>query len=252
MLKHVDLCSGIGGFALGFEKAGLSSPVLFCDVDPYCRAVLAKHWPDVPQETDVKELATDAERLVPRCDILTAGYPCQPFSTAGKRRGKEDDRHIWPYIRTILSERRPAVCVFENVRGHVKLGLDSVLEDLEDLQYAARTFIIPASFVGAPHRRDRVWIVGYSDSPLIERGGLPSGVHEKQHIAHSPSGLFGKREEDYWKTEPAVGRVADGVSPRLDKHRLKALGNAVVPEIPYRLGLSIKEALNANQNQGGV
>ena len=129
--RHVDLCSGIGGFALGFEWAELSSPILFCDIEPWSRKILAKHWPDVPIAEDVKELAGDPDRNVPDCDILTAGYPCQPFSLAGERRGTEDDRHIWPYILSIIQAKRPAWCVFENVYGHVSMGLDEVLSDLE-------------------------------------------------------------------------------------------------------------------------
>jgi DNA (cytosine-5)-methyltransferase 1 len=157
--RHVDLCSGIGGFALGFEWAELSSPVLFCDIEPWSRKVLAKHWPDVPIAEDVKELANDPDGLVPDCDILTAGYPCQPFSLAGERRGTEDDRHIWPYIFTIIQRKRPTWCVFENVYGHVSMGLDEVLSDLEGQGYAARPFIVPACAADAPHRRDRVWII---------------------------------------------------------------------------------------------
>ena len=95
--------------------------------------MLRKHWSDVPIAEDVKELANDPERLVPDCDILTAGYPCQPFSVAGKQRGAEDDRHIWPEIRTIVEAKRPTWCVFENVYGHIKLGLDEVLSDLKPL-----------------------------------------------------------------------------------------------------------------------
>lgn len=163
-MKHVDLCSGIGGFALGFEWAGLSTPVLFCDIEPWSRRVLAKHWPDVPIAEDVKELASDPERFVPDCDILTAGYPCQPFSLAGKQRGTQDDRHIWPYLRTIVAQKRPAWCVFENVYGHVALGLDEVLADLEAEDYATRTFVVPACSVDAPHRRDRIWIVAHANS----------------------------------------------------------------------------------------
>ena len=102
MLRHVDLCSGIGGFALGFEWAKLSTPVQFCDIEPWSRKILAQHWPNVPIATDVKELANDPEGLVRECDIITAGYPCQPFSVAGQRRGSEDDRHIWPYIFSII------------------------------------------------------------------------------------------------------------------------------------------------------
>ena len=159
-MSHVDLCSGIGGFALGFEGAGLSKPVLFCDIEPWSRKVLAKHWPDVPIAHDVKELANDPARLVPDCDILTAGYPCQPFSVAGKQRGTEDDRHIWPFISQIIAHKRPAWCVLENVYGHVALGLDEVLADLEAQDYATRAFIVPACAVNAPHRRDRLWIIG--------------------------------------------------------------------------------------------
>jgi len=161
--SHIDLCSGIGGFALGFEWAGLSQPVLFCDTDPWCRKILKQHWPNVPVAEDVKELADDPEGLIPNTDrretILTAGYPCQPFSQAGKRLGSQDDRHIWPYIRKIVAQKRPAFCIFENVYGHISMGLDQVLFDLEADNYASRTFVVPACGVDAPHRRDRLWII---------------------------------------------------------------------------------------------
>jgi len=164
MMAHVDLCSGIGGFALGFEWAGLSKPVLFCDIEPWSRKVLAKHWPDVPITDDVKVIANDPDRFIPRTDprktILTAGYPCQPFSVAGKQRGTEDDRHLWPFISQIIAHKRPAWCVLENVYGHVALGLDEVLADLEAQDYATRAFIVPACSVNAPHRRDRIWVIG--------------------------------------------------------------------------------------------
>ena len=163
MLRHVDLCSGIGGFSLGFEWAQLSTPILFCDTEPWCRKILAKNFPNVPIATDVKELANDPERLVPDCDILTAGYPCQPFSVAGKQKGTEDDRHIWPYIFRIVTQKRPTWCVFENVYGHIAMGLDQVLADLESEGYATRTFVVPACGVNAPHKRDRLWIVGYAE-----------------------------------------------------------------------------------------
>ena len=158
-MAHVDLCSGLGGFALGFQWAELSSPALFCDIEPWSRKILRKHWPDVPIADDVKELANDPDGLVPDCDILTAGYPCQPFSLAGQRRGTEDDRHIWPYIFSIIQGKRPTWCVFENVYGHVTLGLDEVLSDLERESYAARPFVVPACAADAPHRRDRLWII---------------------------------------------------------------------------------------------
>ena len=183
MMRHVDLCSGIGGFSLGFEWAGLSRPVMFCDVEPWCRKVLAKHWPDVPIAEDVKELANDPEGTIPECDIITAGYPCQPFSLAGERKGTEDDRHIWPYIREIVARKRPAWCVFENVYGHVSMGLDTVLADLEADGYTTRPFIVPACSVDAPHRRDRVWIVGYSED--IGRDGRAAQAG-REGQAHQP------------------------------------------------------------------
>mgnify|MGYP003652207421 CR=1 FL=1 len=190
-MRHVDLCSGIGGFSLGFEWAGLSKPVLFCDVEPWCRDVLSKHWPDVPVASDVKELANDPDRNVPDCDILTAGYPCQPFSVAGKQKGTEDDRHIWPYILRIVAQKRPTWCVFENVHGHVALGLDQVLFDLESEGYTSRTFVVPACGVDAPHRRDRLWIVAHSNSDsqsdVTEHGKQRQGQLGKSDVADADS-----------------------------------------------------------------
>jgi len=174
MLRHVDLCSGIGGFALGFQWAELSRPVLFCDIEPWSRKVLRKHWPDVPIAEDVKELANDPDGLIPDCDILTAGYPCQPFSIAGDRRGAEDDRHIWPEIFTIIKEKRPTFCVFENVYGHISMGLDEVLSDLEGAEYSTRAFVVPAVACDAPHRRDRVWIIARN----VENARYRTGRHK--------------------------------------------------------------------------
>jgi DNA (cytosine-5)-methyltransferase 1 len=196
-MSHVDLCSGIGGFALGFEWAGLSKPVLFCDIEPWSRKVLAKHWPDVPIADDVKELANDPARLVPDCGILTAGYPCQPFSVAGKQRGTEDDRHLWPFISQIIAHKRPAFCVLENVYGHVALGLDEVLADLEAQDYATRAFIVPACAVNAPHRRDRLWIIGRNVGNAAHNGRNSGAAQAKrERAAHqsdqSQSGIRGK------------------------------------------------------------
>jgi DNA (cytosine-5)-methyltransferase 1 len=185
MLRHVDLCSGIGGFSLGFEWAGLSKPVLFCDIEPWSRKILNKHWPDVPIAEDVKELANDPARLVPECDILSCGYPCQPFSVAGSQKGEADPRHIWPYIFKIIAQRRPTWVVCENVYGHIRLGLDKVLTDLETEGYTTRTFIVPACSINAPHKRDRLWILGYTkhngSSPTeVKAVSDKTGEHDSQ------------------------------------------------------------------------
>ena len=160
MLKHLDLCSGIGGFAVGFSMAKLSEPIAFCDTDKFCQKVLAKNFPGIPIYDDVKEIADDPTRFISeRPDILTGGYPCQAFSTSGKRLGTEDPRYIFPYLHKIIEQVRPTYCVFENVYGHISLGLDEVLFAMESLNYHTRTFVFPSSAIGARHKRDRLWII---------------------------------------------------------------------------------------------
>ena len=278
-MRHVDLCSGIGGFALGFEWAELSKPILFCDIEPWSRKILAKHWPDVPIAEDVKELANDPDRNVPDCSIITAGYPCQPFSVAGARRGTEDDRHIWPEIFTIIKAKRPTFCVFENVYGHVSMGLDEVLSDLEREGYAARPFIVPACATDAPHRRDRVWIiarnvgdtrrtsikarrdtktrkeaiwgaatsehkrssqdVAHTDSAQQQGRWVSSRIHKEHAKPNGRSDTSRQQASQFWLPEPAVGRVANGIPRRVD--RLRGLGNAIVPQIAMQIGKTIKQ-----------
>jgi len=160
MLKHLDLCSGIGGFAVGFSMAKLSKPMAFCDTEKFCQKVLAKNFPGIPIFDDVKEIADDPTRFISeRPDILTSGYPCQPFSTSGKRLGTEDPRHIFPYLHKLIEQIRPTYCVFENVYGHISLGLDEVLFAMESINYHTRTFVLPSSAIGARHKRERLWII---------------------------------------------------------------------------------------------
>lgn len=159
MRTHVDLCSGIGGFALGFLAAELSEPVLFCDFDEKVRKLLRVRFPGIPIANDVKDIASDPKRFIhERPFILSSGYPCQPFSASGKRGGEEDPRHIFPHIAEIVAQTRPTYCVFENVYGHISLGLDKVLSQMGSLDYATATFIVPAAGF-RPHKRDRLWII---------------------------------------------------------------------------------------------
>ena len=164
-LRHLDLFSGIGGFSLGLEATGGFETVAFCDIEEYPRKVLQKHWPYVKQYKDIKELNYDrlkSEGLVP-IDIITGGYPCQPFSVAGRKKGEQDPRHLWPEYFRLVQELRPTWVIGENVGGHIKLGLDTVLKDLESEGYTSRTFNISAASVGANHKRERVWIVAHSE-----------------------------------------------------------------------------------------
>ena len=237
-LRVLDLFSGIGGFSLGLERTGGFETAAFCEFSDFPRQVLAKHWPDVPCFPDVRTLkGTDIEGPV---DVICGGYPCQPFSTAGQRRGQEDDRHLWPEFSRLVDELRPAWVIGENVAGHISLGLDDVLSDLEGQGYAARAFVIPACAVSAPHRRDRIWIVAHADNAGLQgraetgnaKGQRPGGNKQPQRCFDLPRAT--------WLPEPALGRVANGVPARVD--RLKALGNAVVPQIPEMIGYAILEA----------
>ena len=293
-LRVLDLFSGIGGFSLGLERTGGFETVAFCEYEPFPRAVLSKHWPDVPCFPDVRQLkGSDIDGPI---DVICGGYPCQPFSTAGQRRGKEDDRHLWPEFSRLVAELRPSWVIGENVAGHVSMGLDDVLSDLEGQGYACRTFVIPACAVGASHRRDRVWTVAsrndpdtYSKRPhraeqhingsgkpddrkecfvgslcqVLAGQGDPRERHPRdladaERLGQSGSGqpviasdcatesegkadhAFAVSKPGKWCVEPNVGRVAHGVSRRVD--RLKALGNAVVPQIPEMIGHAILEA----------
>jgi DNA (cytosine-5)-methyltransferase 1 len=157
-MRLLDLFSGIGGFSYAAEKLiGGYETVAFCEMDEFCQKVLKKHWPQVPIFDDVRTI--DATRLG-RIDIVTGGYPCQPFSQAGRRQGEEDERHLWPEMLRIIKSCQPRYVLAENVAGHVTMGLDQVLTDLEDQGYTTRAIIVPACAKNAPHRRDRVWIIG--------------------------------------------------------------------------------------------
>jgi DNA (cytosine-5)-methyltransferase 1 len=158
-MKVLDLFSGIGGFSLGLERAGMET-IAFCEIEPFCREVLKKHWPSVPIYKDIRELKGGKIEA----DVICGGYPCQPFSVAGNRRGEEDDRHLWPEMLRIIKEVRPSWVICENVYGHVSMGLDEVLSDLATEGYATKVFTIPACGLDAPHRRNRVWIVANSTS----------------------------------------------------------------------------------------
>ena len=161
MLNVLDLFSGIGGFSLGLERAGMTT-VAFCEIEDYPRQVLAKHWPGVPIHSDIRKL--DGTQYRGTVDVICGGFPCQPFSHAGKRGGKDDDRDLWPEMLRVIREVQSPWVIGENVAGFINMELDRTLSDLEDEGYACQTFDIPACGVGAPHIRHRVWIVAHAES----------------------------------------------------------------------------------------
>jgi DNA (cytosine-5)-methyltransferase 1 len=272
-MRVLDLFSGIGGFSLGLERAGPFQTVAFCEQDDFCQAVLRKHWPDVPIYDDVRTIDTDR---LGRIDLICGGFPCQPWSVAGQQRGAEDDRDLWPVMASLIEKLRPRWVIGENVRGFVNepLGLKRSLSDLEGFGYQAVPLVIPACAVDAPHRRDRVWIVAHAtqlqrngcgehseprerqvsksgkrgsaddvadaDSTLAQGGRLPSGIHAQHADADSGGNAVGGETSFQWLPEPRVGRVANGISRRVD--RLRALGNAVVPQVVEQIGRAILQA----------
>lgn len=251
-MKMLDLFSGIGGMSLAAKWAGIET-IAFCEIEPFCQRVLKKHWPDVPIYEDVRKLnrrALEEKGVIEgdgTIDIISGGYPCQPFSVAGKRRGSEDDRHLWPEMFRLVRELRPSWIVGENVAGHVSLGLDEVLSDLENIGYTARAFVIPACAVGAPHRRDRVFIVAHvSDTNCIGYERIKRLSKNLEEIEKRRTGSFGTASKLFddidWKkraTESGFLGTNDGVPNRLD--RIRALGNAVVPQQIYPIFRAIVE-----------
>lgn len=275
-MKHLDLFSGIGGFALAANWAGWET-IGFCDNEPFARRVIRKHWADTPIYEDIRDIK---EKI--GCDIITGGFPCQPFSVAGKQKGQEDDRYLWPEMLRVIAQEKPAWVVGENVANLVGMGLDTVRFDLEAQGYAVQPFIIPACAVGAPHRRDRVWIVAHSSRLLpgreIERaqrertgergesksladfhhqrpqgyGGLcecsdqravgPSSRPFKEarlpqsRLGGAPDGVPGWLDGSWESGTPRIcGKIPNRVA------RLKGLGNAIVPQVAYKIFKAINQ-----------
>lgn len=179
-----SLCSGIGGLELGLERAGLGHTAWQCEYDPHASEVLARHW-DVPNHGDVK--LTDWSTVEP-VDVICAGYPCQPFSTAGRRQGTDDERHLWPAVRDAVGVLGPRLVVLENVRGHLSLGFPEVLGDLADLGFDAGWCLLRASDVGAPHQRARLFVAAWNtDSPSPDTRAEGRGPRDRPGESGSPA-----------------------------------------------------------------
>ena len=302
-MNYLSLFSGIGGLDLGLDRAGWTC-VGQVELDPFCRRVLTKHWPEVPRHDDIRA-CVEWWRSEPRpaVDAVVGGFPCQPVSTAGKRQAQEDKRWLWPDMVVVIRDLRPRWVVLENVPGLLGRGMGDVLGDLASCGYDAQWDCLPAAAIGAPHRRDRVFVVAYpnreperpqpepepggrsqavfgndgpqghvADAESERRGtGRPGGPahdgpprsakptprldwsgtdaaregRDARRVAASSEATAGTEVEDWaipaggtwWATEPTICRVAYGVPSRVD--RLRALGNAVVPQVAEHIGRMI-------------
>ena len=317
-MNHLDLFSGIGGFAYAAQQVWGEEHniVAFVEQDKYCQKVLNKHWPEVPIFNDIKEyrygdvantesaddktskntegwsqmqsgrgscrsgtvkidiLTGDRTYDRPAIGLLTGGFPCQPFSFAGKRKGKSDDRYLWPEMFRVIQEAKPTWIIGENVPGIINMGLETTVLDLEAEGYEVELLVLPACGVGAWHQRYRVWIVAHTYSAQCDRRGISSRSKNRnasedvdnseckrqsrqgkyEQSLSSAKGEKGKADNvepvsigRIWPAEPAVGRVANGIPNRVD--RLKGLGNAIVPQCVVPIMWAIKELVN---KKGGI
>lgn len=274
-VKHLDLFSGIGGFAYAVDQVWDDVEHIFCDIEPFCREILNKHWEGAKTYHDIREITDE------RADIVTGGFPCQPFSQAGKRRGTADNRYLWPEMFRVIQIAKPQWVVAENVPGIINIQdgvvFEQVCTDLEAEGYEVQAFVIPALAVNAPHRRDRLWIVANSQHPrwnqaeATRQNSRPQSesstrqelpVYESTGADSLRSSQSGRDKTTTHSRRPQQGHtqeskrsssditrrswandwvevaaefcgVDDGLPNRVD--RIKALGNAIVPQIAVEI-----------------
>jgi len=276
-LRTLDLFSGIGGFSLGLESTGFFETIGFVEKDKFCQKVLKKHWSNINIEEDIRNVKGEKYQA----DVVTGGFPCQPFSVAGKRKSTADDRYLWDEMLRVIRETKPRWVIGENVEGIVNINegmvLRQVLNDLENEGFKSQCIIIPASGIGAWHQRKRIWILAYSNSNGSYRSqgnatkqssneqkdrlsfgddkDVPNtntrlSIREKEEIQtgrNAFDSIYKSGERQWWETESKLRGIPDGLSTKLHEdrsNRIRALGNSIVPQIARQIGLSIMEVEN--------
>lgn len=276
IITHGSLFSGIGGPDFAAKKLGWRN-VFQVEKDEWCRKVLEKNFPNTKRYTDIKEFKAD--KYNGTIDVISGGFPCQPFSNAGKRRGKDDDRYLWPEMFRIIKEIKPTYAVCENVTGIINLELDKVLSDLEIEGYTTETFIIPACAKNAWHRRDRVWIIAYDESRINSKYIIEKDQRQIQEFGESisngnvfsyendfkESSVFSNtiglrlqqgsnkqkytQEKHFGKTDPIFNGKNWEAEPGVDRvvhgvpnwvDRIRGLGNAIVPQVAFEIFKNIE------------
>ncbi len=220
-MNFISLFSGVGGIDLGLERAGMTC-IAQVEIDPFCRAVLARHWPHVLRFEDVRTFGR--ESIHGPVDCIAGGFPCQPVSGNGQKKAQNDERWLWPEMCRVVCAFSPPLILLENVTGLLERGFSDVLGDLARIGYDAEWDSIPAATFGAPHLRERVFLVAYPASPRLERKEPTGRIWGRGLLAQC----------DRWAAEPGVPRMGYGIPSKMD--RIKALGNSVVPQVAEYIG----------------
>lgn len=232
-MRHASLFSGIGGFDLAAQWMGWDN-VFQVEIDEFCQKVLAKNFPNAKRYGDIKQF--DGTEWAGQIDVLSGGFPCQPFSVAGDRKGVEDDRYLWPQMLRVIKQVKPTFVVAENVSGAWYM-VDEICSSLEREGYTTEPVGIEAASVGANHRRLRYWFIAYSHSLRLQRGKKTTqleGAYEQLSRLLPPNS---------WPevSRPAINRVDHGIPNRVD--RIKSLGNAIVPQVALEIFKAIESTL---------
>lgn len=257
--RLLDLFSGIGGFSLGLERAGFETAA-FCEIDPFCRRVLARHWPKVHQYDDVQALT--AERLAAdglAVDVICGGFPCQDLSNGGRRAGLSGKRSgLWREFARLIEEVRPQAVIIENVTALRRRGLDQVLRFFAEIRYDAEWHCVPGAAIGSPDIRDRLWVIAYPQYPdahgqrpypaEVHLEGGAELFHQQDRVAGPVLSALPGRHEGLgpgtggrWPAEPGIRRVADRTAERV--HRTRVIGYAVKPDMAEIIGRALMEFL---------
>lgn len=236
-MNVLDLFSGFGGFSYGLESVGFTT-VAFCETDDYAKQVLKKHWPKIPIYDDIKTLTKkrlETDGLV--IDVISGGWPCQPVSRIGKRKGSSDDRYLWPEMFRLIKSIRPRWVIGENVIGIVEMELDQVLIDLESIGYTTATFDLPAASVGANHERRRIFVIASPKEDVANAVG--TGLQGQQRVCISQWEKTARHDWSghRWMPSPRIYRRSDGLPKKME--RLKGLGNSVCPALVAEIGRAI-------------
>jgi DNA (cytosine-5)-methyltransferase 1 len=273
-MTHGSLFSGIGGFDLAAEYMGWEN-VFHCEINPFCRKILKYYWPNAKSYENIQ--TTDFTIYRDRIQILTGGFPCQPYSSAGKRLGKADTRHLWPNMLRAINEIKPRYVVGENVRGLTNwsngMVFNEVCAEMEDIGYQVAPYLIPACATNAPHRRERIWFIAYANNKNERKKTNDRKWKNKKQKSNNGHNLrdnigsiiekreiakFKKYKYNYWEKFPTVNPICtgnDGLSKKLDgitfhkwrEETLKGCGNAIVPQVAIKIFEAIQKFENLNQ-----